>query len=202
MVSDCQTETVSFTNLPFTACWQHQGLRSGFEVVYFSPRPSGLRAEGTTALTQDGVAWVVTYQLEVDTAWKTRRARIRSRATSGWVEQLVESDGEGHWRIDGKGAAHLDDCLDVDLEASALTNALPVHRLDLAVGARAAAPAAYVRLAHPQIERLDQAYARLEDQHGRQSYDYQAPAFDFRCRLTYDSAGLVLDYPEIAVRAG
>jgi uncharacterized protein len=145
---------------------------------------------------------VVTYQLEVDEAWKTRRAWIRSRTSTGWVEQLLESDGEGHWQIEGKGAHHLDGCLDVDLEASALTNALPVHRLDLAVGGQAAAPAAYVRLADPEIRRLDQAYARVEDQHGRQSDDYEAPAFEFRSRLIYDSAGLVLDYPEIAARAG
>jgi uncharacterized protein len=114
---------------------------------------------------------------------------------------VVEADGEGHWLIDGEGAGHLDGCLDVDLEASALTNALPVHRLNLPVGVKAAAPAAYVPLARPEIERLDQAYARLEDQHGGQSYDYEAPAFEFRYRLTYDNGGLVLDYPGIAKRA-
>jgi uncharacterized protein len=193
---------VSFTNLPFTACWQHRGLRSGFEVVYFTPQPSGLRVEGTTTLIQGGDPAVVTYQLEVDEAWRTRRAWIRSRTSTGWVEQLLESDGEGHWQIEGQSADQLDGCFDVDLEASALTNALPVHRLDLAVGGTAAAPAAYVRLADPQIRRLDQAYARVQDQHGRQTYDYEAPAFEFRCQLIYDRAGLVLEYPEIAVRAG
>ncbi len=198
----CQTEGVPFTSLPPTACWQHQGLRSGFEVAYFMPEPPGLRIEGTTTGLQDGDTWVVHYQLEVDQSWNTRRAWIRSRTSSGWVEQLIESDTEGHWLIDGKVAAHLEGCLDVDLEASAMTNALPVHRLSLAVGGRAAALAAYVRLAHQQIDRLDQAYAHREDEPGRLNYDYEAPAFDFRCRLVYDRAGLVLDYPGIAVRAG
>ena len=31
-------------------------------------------------------------------------------------------------------------------------------------------------------------------------YDYESPAFDFRCQLTYDESGLVLSYPGIAVR--
>jgi hypothetical protein len=31
-------------------------------------------------------------------------------------------------------------------------------------------------------------------------YDYAAPIFDFECRLVYDNAGLVLDYPGIAQR--
>jgi hypothetical protein len=41
----------------------------------------------------------------------------------------------------------LDGCLDADLESSAMTNAMPVRRLGLAVAARAAAPAAYFRAA-------------------------------------------------------
>lgn len=195
-------EAVTFASLPPAACWRHQGLRTGFEVAYFTPGPPGLRVEGTTTGFQDGEAWVVMYQLEVDQAWRTRHARIRSRTNSGWTERLVDADGEGHWLIDGEDAAHLDGCMDVDLEASALTNALPVHRLGLAVGGNAAAPAAYVTLASQQIDRLDQAYARLEDQQGRQNYDYEAPAFQFRCRLAYDNAGLVIDYPGIATRAG
>jgi hypothetical protein len=193
---------VTFAGLPPAACWQHQGLRSGFEVVHFVVEPTGLRIEGATTGLQDGDAWVVTYRLQVDQGWRTRRARIASRTSRGSVEQLVESDGEGHWLIDGKDAAHLDGCRDVDLEASAMTNTLPVHRLRLAIGEHAAAPAAYVRVAQGGVERLHQLYAHVEDQPGRQGYDFEAPAFDFRCRLTYDSASLVVDYPGIAKRAG
>ncbi len=49
------------------------------------------------------------------------------------------------WRIDGRPSPHLDGCRDVDLESSALTNALPVHGLGLHVGQGAEAPAACVR---------------------------------------------------------
>jgi hypothetical protein len=193
---------VPFADLPPAACWLHQGLRSGFEVSYFAFDRHGLRIEGTTTGFQDGAAWVVNYNIELDQEWKTRRARITSRTALGSIEQLVESDGEGHWRIDGDEAAQLDGCFDIDLEASGMTNALPVHRLSLATGENAAAPAAYVRLANPKIERLDQFYARLGDQSGRMSFDYHAPVFDFRCRLTYDRAGLVLEYPGIGIRKG
>jgi hypothetical protein len=71
----------------------------------------------------------------------------------------------------------------------------------LPVGARAAAPAAYVRAAGPSVERLEQEYLRTADQGAHQRYDYTAPAFEFACRLVYDEAGLVLAYPGIAVRA-
>jgi hypothetical protein len=56
-----------------------------------------------------------------------------------------QADGAGRWLAGGVPAPHLDGCLDVDLESSAMTNALPVRRMGLAPGARAAAPAAYVR---------------------------------------------------------
>ena len=91
--------------------------------------------------------------------------------------------------------------LDVDLEASAMTNALPVRRIGLPVAARAAAPAAYVRAVSLAVERLEQTYVRAADEASWQRYDYAAPAFDFTARLVYDQAGLVLDYPGIAVRA-
>ena len=79
-----------------------------------------------------------------------------------------------------------------------MTNALPVHRLDLDVGAAAQAPAAYVRAINSDVVRLEQDYTRQgeRDQH----YNYVAPEFDFCCDLVYDDAGLVLAYPGIAVR--
>jgi hypothetical protein len=83
-----------------------------------------------------------------------------------------------------------------------MTNALPVRRMRLASGARAAAPAAYVRAVGLAVERLEQAYLRVADEATHQRYDYTAPTFDFACRLTYDESGLVLEYPGIAIRAG
>jgi hypothetical protein len=83
-----------------------------------------------------------------------------------------------------------------------MTNTLPVHRLTLATGEHAAAPAAYVRALDLGVTRLEQTYRRIPDDGPRQRYDYAAPAFGFTSRLAYDESGLVLDYPGIARRAG
>jgi hypothetical protein len=83
-----------------------------------------------------------------------------------------------------------------------MTNALPIHRLDFAPRETAAAPASYVRVTPHAIERLDQFYSRLDDRIDGPSFGYEAPAFDFRCRLDYDRAGLVLSYPGIGIREG
>jgi len=115
---------------------------------------------------------------------------------------LLEVDQTGGWLVDGGPAPYLDGCRDVDLESSALTNALPVHRLGLAAGGQADAPAAYVRALDLSVDRLEQTYRRIADEGVRQRYDYAAPAFDFTSRLVYDESGLVLDYPGVARRAG
>ena len=116
---------------------------------------------------------------------------------TNWISAItLQHDGDGHWQVDGTPRPELDGCLDVDLEASALTNAFPVNRLNLAVGDRAEAPAAYVRTEDLRVERLEQHYVRLD----ATRYHYSAPRFDFECELVYDDAGLVTDYPGIATR--
>jgi hypothetical protein len=193
---------MSFAPVPATAAWRHQGARSGFEVVYFGAHGAGCRIEGWATAIEGGATWAVEYLIEVDAVWATRSARIRARSAEGLCSTRLEADGAGHWLVDSEPAPHLDGCLDVDLEASAMTNALPVRRMTLPVAAAAVAPAAYVRAPGLAVERLEQTYVRATDQDTSQRYDYAAPAFDFRSRLVYDQSGLVLEYPGIAVRAG
>ncbi|MFF2846485.1 putative glycolipid-binding domain-containing protein [Streptomyces sp. NPDC058001] len=192
-----------FTPLPAAAAWRHLDARVGFEVVYAEPYGDGQRIEGRTTAMEDGEIWAVGYTIELDASRVTREARITGRSLAGTRETTLTADGAGRWLVDGAHAAHLDGCLDVDLEASAFTNALPVRRLALDIGTPTSAPAAYVRAVGLGVERLEQEYTRVEDDaDGRQRYDYASPAFDFACRLVYDASGLVLDYPGIAVRVG
>ena len=193
---------MAFRPPPATACWQHLEARSGFEVAYFRGQEDGWIVDGATAAIEDAQTWVVTYSIRLDAAWVTRSARVMARSVAGLRETLLEADGAGRWLIDGDPAPHLDGCLDVDLESSAMTNTLPVHRLGLAAGESANAPAAYVRALTLGVDRLEQTYRRIADEGARQRYDYAAPVFGFTSQLVYDERGLVLDYPGIARRAG
>lgn len=187
--------------LPLTAAWQHRVARDGFEVLFVATEASGHRLRGHTAAVEDAEPWAVSYDIGVDGRWRTTEAHVRVSQRGGTSEVHLEADGAGHWLLDGRPAPHLDGCLDVDLESSACTNALPVRRLALDVGDRADAPAAYVRALDLAVERLEQVYTRVTDAGRHQRYDYESPAFGVACRLEYDEAGLVVDYPDLAVRA-
>ena len=149
--------------LPTTAAWRHHEARDGFEVVFLREEDDGYLVEGHTAAVEDDVAWAVSYRIWLDHSWMTRRAVVSGQTAEAGHETVLESDGHGTWHVDGIHAEHLDGCLDVDLESSALTNAFPVRRLGLAVDERADAPAAYVRAIDLAVERLEQRYVRIED---------------------------------------
>jgi len=185
---------------PAVAAWRHIEARAGFEVLFSRRKGDGHLLEGHSVGVEDGVAWSVRYWLEVDVHWKTRTAFIACTSADGVRDVRIVGDGTGRWTVDGVAAAVVDGCLDVDLEASACTNMLPVRRLALGVGERAHAPAVYVRAPSLVVERLDQTYTRVGDEDGLQQYDYASPRFDFHARLSFDDHGLVHEYPGIATR--
>jgi hypothetical protein len=186
--------------LPAAAAWRHVGAREGFEVLFPRDEATGFRFEGHSAALEEGVAWSVSYAIDVDAAWVTRSAHVTGRSAAGERELTIERDGRGGWLIDGRPAPELSGCEDVDLEASAFTNVFPVRRLGLDVGEHAEAPAVYVRAPTLRVARLEQTYARLPDDGAHMRFDYAAPAFEFREVLVYDEAGLVIHYPGIAAR--
>ena len=193
---------MAFTPWPHSAAWFLHGAHDGFEVCFFAERPGGTLLRGHTTAVDGGVAWAVRYEIEIDTEWRTRRAVVWSSSSSDERSIVLAADGAGHWSVDGTANDALDGCIDIDLEASACTNTLPVHRFALGAGETPDAPAAYVRR-DLRVERLEQRYRRVPDDPAHaQRVDYEAPAFDFRATLTYDESGLVVDYPGIARRVG
>ncbi|MEU7142859.1 putative glycolipid-binding domain-containing protein [Nocardia sp. NPDC046473] len=184
-----------------TAAWQHRGARTGFEIAYFKVTETGVQIDGCTTAVEDGEVWAVDYQIVLDPSWHTRRAAVATRRRGGWHTVQLNTDGAGNWTVDSVPNPALSGCLDVDLEASALTNAFPVHRLGLTVDTTADAPAAYVRAVGLEVTRLEQGYHRIANDGPHQRFAYTAPQFDFTSTLTYDESGFVLDYPGIALRA-
>lgn len=186
--------------LPPSAAWRHLGGREGFECVFFRRDQDRLLLSGTTAAAGGGEAWTAEYQITVDDRWRTREAALKVRSSGGDATVALSADGRGNWIVDGEPAPALVGCIDVDLESSVCTNTFPVHRLDLPEGRSVHAPAMYVRVPDLTVQRLDQTYLRVPGEDGTM-FDYSAPEFDFEARLTYDTSGLIVDYPGIATRS-
>ena len=192
---------MEFSDLPATAAWRHGNTRTALESVACERLTTGWLMTGSTTALEAGAAWWVAYEIELDPSFRTRRAAISSRVGAGSPSNVVlTADGGGQWWLDGQRAARLDGCLDVDLESSAMTNALPIRRAPVAMGTALDAPAAYVRVDRLAVERLDQHYVRRDDGERGPIFDYCAPAFAFSSRISYDRSGLVVSYPGIADR--
>jgi uncharacterized protein len=180
-----------FADLPAFAAWRFVGAVDGFEVLYAEPG----RVRGHTSAVEDGRAYAVRYEIELDERWRTRRALVANDTVAGPRAIELVSDGDGRWTLDGAPAPQLDGLVDVDLEASACTNLLPVHRLPMPAGELIAAPAAYVQAFDLSVRRLEQTYRRLDEHR----FDYTSEG-DFSAVLEYDGSGLIVDYPGIAAR--
>ncbi|MEX0152997.1 putative glycolipid-binding domain-containing protein [Microbacterium sp. LMI1-1-1.1] len=185
--------------LPQGAAWSHRGARDGFEVAFFRPLGSGYRISGHTSADEDSTRWSVGYEVEVDAAWTTTRVRATTLTEGGERDVALRCDG-GRWSVDGEFRPDLDGCHDVDFESSAVTNTLPLHRLALGEGVGVDVPAVFVRADDLRVERLEQRYTLLARSADSLTFHYASTTFGFACKLRYDGAGLIVDYPGIAVR--
>ena len=81
-------------------------------------------------------------------------------------------------------------CTDVDLGISPSTNALPVNRLKLALGARKEIDTAWVQFPDLTVTPARQSYRHL----AKRGYEYRSVASGFATLLVVDEDGLPIDY--------
>ncbi|MET0694294.1 MAG: putative glycolipid-binding domain-containing protein [Propionibacteriaceae bacterium] len=185
-----------------SASWIHHDARQGFESATVLAYGDGHRLLGHTTAVEDGVGWTVGYRIDVDQEWRTIQAEVTEVVAGRENRVVVESDRAGHWTVDGRPAPEVDGCLDLDLESSALTNTIFLHRVQPTTAATQDAPAAFLRCAPLRLERIDQTYRRVRQSDPPQqiAYQYASPAYDTYVELHFDHLGLVVDYPGLATR--
>jgi hypothetical protein len=188
------------TTPPGGASWNHAGARAGFEVAFFNGLRTGHRLSGHTTAQESSTLWSVGYDVTVDRSWRTVAVHASNLAATGKGELTLARDPGGRWIANGELRPDLDGCVDVDFESSAVTNTLPLHRLDFIEGVGVDVPAAFVRADDLRVERLEQRYTLIEAGAELILFHYESSTFEFECDLRYDSAGLVVDYPGIAIR--
>jgi hypothetical protein len=182
------------------ASWNHVGSRAGFEVAFLTDLDTGHRLTGSTTARESSALWSVGYDVTVDRSWRTVQVHASNLAATGKGELTLTRDAAGRWAVNGEPRPELDDCFDVDFESSAVTNTLPLHRLDFIEGVGVDVPAAFVRADDLRVERLEQRYTLIEAGPEHILFHYESSTFEFSCDLRYDGSGLVVEYPGIAIR--
>src|SRR3954454_3449199 len=109
---------------PRSAAWRHQEARDGFEVVFWRRIETGHQVEGHTAAVEGDETWAVHYVIDLDSDWRTLRARVTVWSGSGVHERTLESAGVAGWLVDGEPAPRLDGWRHRGLESSALPEAV------------------------------------------------------------------------------
>lgn len=188
------------TTPPAGASWNHTGARVGFEVAFFNDLSAGHRLTGHTTAHESSALWSVGYDVTVDGSWRTIAVHASNLTARGKRELTLTRDSGGRWTANGGLRPELDGCFDVDFESSAVTNTLPLHRLDFIEGVGVDVPAAFVRADDLRVERLEQRYTLVEAGPEQILFHYESSTFEFECDLRYDSSGLVVEYPGIATR--
>lgn len=176
------------------AAWRYLPA-PGSELCLLNRTAHGCGLGGCLTRDEHG-AWEIIYLVECGPDWMTRRAEVSWRRDGARGAMLLTRDTAGVWRVDGARRPDLAGCADVDLGFSPATNTLPVRRLGTPA-APTAVRAAWLKFPQLEIMVLEQEYGFAGDG----AWDY-ASATGLRCRIAFDSHGLVTDYPGLWRRVG
>lgn len=171
-------------------CWQRLDER-GMEWCRVSRSATGgRRIDGLTLVALDGVPWRVEYEIELDDGASTQRVSVRASngRESGSRALVLDANGRGEWRNNGEVIIAAEDCLDVDLGFSPVTNSLPVWRLGMGVGERRDIRVAWVLFPSLEVVLGEQSYERAEERLWR----YRSKGF--AADLIVGDDGLVEEY--------
>lgn len=166
----------------------------------------GMRAHGVSIAPDYSLAW----SLDAEDRWRTRalEVSVRGEGWSRWLALSRSSGGVWSARAGARGNValpppgladpdELEAALDCDLGLCPATNTMPIRRCGLqaaAVSVEARLVMALVEVPSLRVVRSEQVYRSA----GPAAVQFRSG--DFRAELSLDEHGLVVDYPELAVR--
>lgn len=178
--------TLIFRTIRWSA-WE--GCEAGMEHVDIRPADGGLDLAGVVSGGAAGATFGLSYRVRVDASWRVRDALLR--LTSG-RELHLESNGQGTWRENGREQPALQGCIDIDIEASPVTNTLPIRRLSWAPGESTEIRLCYVSVPALTVAPAVQRYTALAP---GALYRFESLDSGFAAELPVDPDGFVRDYP-------
>ncbi len=178
------------TEIKGEAAWIPVGAR-GHDLCHLARTSSGWKLEGNLEREVVTGNLALEYRVLCDRGWSTRAVHLNLSLADHRRSLQLTADNHGHWWVQGRAAAELAGCMDVDLNLTPATNTLPVRRLDLEIGQSADVLAAWVILPSMEHRAVRQRYSRI----GPKLFRYQNQDSGFRVEFSIDDSGFVEDYP-------
>ena len=131
---------------------------------------------------------IITYLIETDSRWKTKRVSV-DQLLGGKRRSLNIEVKRSRWFVQGREKKLLEGAFDVDLEASPVTNTLPIRRTRMKVGSKVDLTVGWVRFPSLRVVPFKQGYERLS----KSRFVYRSST-GFRAEIEVDGFGLVRRY--------
>lgn len=149
--------------------------------------------EGAAILAREKQFCKIEYKIICDLHWQTLSAKVSGFVGEKTIEIEISVNEEKRWTMNGIEISSVENCTDIDLNFSPVTNTLPIRRLDLAVGENAEVRAAWLGFPSFALEPLEQIYGRT----GENEYTYESANGAFRTEIETDEFGIVVKYPDL-----
>jgi hypothetical protein len=161
-----------------------------------------LRASGRLVAAGPREQFSASFELSVGEGGQVKRVLLRTATVLEERQVSIARSEDGAWLVDhGKGAdrATFDGALDVDVQFSVLFNAIPIRRLGLhREEGEHDLPVVKVSLPDLTVQAVRQTYRTVSVGDAESVVHFASG--DFEQDIKVDTAGIVIDYPEISRR--
>ncbi len=165
---------------------------AGHDAAVLEPAGVGWLLHGTAVFRHDDGPAQVSYAVEIDADWRSRRGHVQGWLGGQRFDHVIERRDDG-WHLDGRhqqGLAHL---VDLDFGFTPATNLQQLRRVALWPGQAADIPVAWFDLQETRLVELPQHYACLD----ATSYRYATPQGPYQAVLEIAPNGFCSLYPEL-----
>ena len=166
--------------------------RPGRDAALLRPNGDGWLLQGAAAFDHEDGPAAVSYQVEVDARWETKRGIISGFLGDKTIKHEVRRDDAG-WRLNDVRVAGLEHLVDLDYGFTPATNVLQLSRMALKPSQSAQVPVVWFDLDSASLTELPQKYERRSEA----SYWYEAPTVPYRALLEIAPNGFVRSYPDL-----
>lgn len=166
-----------------------------FEFFQLVEAPGGFDLVGRVIAAEEGRPLTVDYRLRCCGGWRSRELEV-IQSFDGATRRMQMARIDDHWWVGARDRTDLTACLDIDLAITPATNALPINRLGLEVGASADVPTAWVQFPSLEVAPAPQRYVRRSERRWR----FTSLDTDFTAAIEVDADGLPTDYEGIWTR--